>query len=479
MASDETISPQQKAIEASADAYAHLVRATSDICSPRYHYYCVDEFAKLPDELVLVANTRQIPIKDNALLQLGSVDGALEAEAVPDRGPNAVRFTPVKSRGKNSALTRWKSGLYEDFQQIETLEPRANYVCMPEFGFPFGLSYKAAIELPIKVDVEWQWLQTSEFLSERFVCLGSAHRSFYRTSKTKELQYENIAVIYPSGTRSSLDAKKIFEGKRDRVMVNARVTGVEFTATTGSERGITATFKEHRVSATRRAHLSQPGAAALPKEQVRFAKNAFDFYEMTADQIQPPIYVRKKSPARKLGEYIDASGKIELDVFVTDLGVVGVLICYDAFDPSIFLSAVRMYYDSLDAGADFYHQGIDVFFIPAFNRSPKFVEMCKVLSRETNSVVVYVSGDKRCEVKSNVFVCGHSCEVWAYDMTEGDPEGDVYSLTKMPGHEHLHVYRIKKAVISYAMRCLRTHVGPEIRKDQIMMSRRLGWDVLN
>jgi hypothetical protein len=469
---------KEDALRAASDAYSQLIRATADICSPRYHYYCDDIKAKLPDdEIVVVANTRKVPIKDNALFKTGSATGALEARAVEDRGPDAVQFVPIKGRSREEAISTWKEGIRTDLQQIERHFPEARYVCLSEFGFPFALDYKEAMEIPPDLDRDWEWLKEANIISSRFVCMGSAHRSFFRSASSEDVQYENIAVVFPYGKKRSKHPNKIFEQKLASLPEQSKIDGVEFANQFG-ERGITATFKSDRYAATRRADLSGPKAASIDRLKVRFAKDAFDFYDSTADQAHPPVYIRKKSPARKLGEYIDANGKIELDVFVTELGVVAVLICYDAFDPTIFLSAVRMYLESLERNGGFVHQAIDIFFIPAFNRSQKFVDMCQTLSRETNSIVVYVSGDDRCEVKSNVFVCGQSCELWAEKMSDDDEASRYYKRESVPGHDHLHVHRINIEVVTAAMRHSRMHASPSIRRAMIIAPKRLGADVL-
>lgn len=459
--------------KAASEAYSRLVRATADICTPKYHYYCDDPEARLPNELVVVANTRRVPIRDNELLRIGSGEGALEAAAVPGKGTAALRFVPIPGREGKKAQAQWKTAVREDFDTIEKACPDANYICMSEFGFPFGLTHHTSIEVP-QSDSDWSWLQGSAVLRSRFVCLGTAHRSFYRSllRTQSSLQYENVAVVYPSGTDASRDPKQVFIAKRNRLEGVALVDGV--TLHPQVARGITAHFEGTEVTATRRADLSAPACANINPARLRFAKEAFDFFDMTAEAGEPPVYIRKKSPARKLGEYIDASGTYELDVFVTKFGVTAVLICYDAFDPSIFLSAVRMYHESSEQDGGFIHQAIDIFFIPAFNRSQKFVEMCQVLSLETNSVVVYVSGDERCAVKSDVFVCGQSCETWAKGMAKDEPHDVFYSVERVPASEHLHVHRIRKEVIDAAMRHMRLHASPKTRKSLIGPRVRLG-----
>jgi hypothetical protein len=464
--------------KAASEAYSRLVHATADICTPRYHYYCDDVEARLPDELVVVANTRRVPIRDNEVFRIGSGEGALEAEPVPGKGPAALRFVPIRGSDGKKALVQWKAAVRDDLDQIQKTCPEANYICMSEFGFPFGLSHHTSIDVPDS-DSDWKWLQSSAVLTSRFVCLGSAHRSYYRSRfvpTRASMQYENVAVVYPSGTDPSTEPKEIFLTKRDRLTGVALVDGVSLVPQVG--RGITARFEGTEIVATRRADLSAPACAAIEPARLKFAKEAFDFFDMTAESREPPVYLRKKSPARKLGEYIDANGKYELDVFVTNLGVTAVLICYDAFDPSIFLSAVRMYYDSLEQEGGFIHQAVDIFFVPAFNRSQKFVEMCKVLSLETNSIVVYVSGDDRCRVKSDVFVCGQSCETWAKGMAKDQGHDIFYSLTKIPASEHLHVHRIRKDVINAAMRHTRLHANPKTRKSLIGPPKRLGPEAL-
>jgi hypothetical protein len=461
--------------KAASDAYSRLVRATADICTPKYHYYCDDAEARLPPDLVVVANTRRVPIRDNDLLKIGSGEGALEAAEVPGMGPAALQFVPIKGRDGKKAQTQWKAAVREDLDTIQKICPDANYICMPEFGFPFGLSHYKGVGVP-ESDSDWRWLQGSALLNSRFVCLGSAHRRYYRSTFSRSMQYENVAVIYPSGNDASKEPKEVFIAKRDRLTGVALVDGVSLYPQV--TRGITAHFEDTEITATRRADLSAPAVSKIDPERLRFAKEAFDFFDMTADASNPPVYIRKKSPARKLGEYIDASGKYEIDVFVTKLGVTAVLICYDAFDPSIFLSAVRMYHASSEQDGGFIHQAIDMFFIPAFNRSQKFVEMCQVLSLETNSVVVYVSGDDRCQVKSDVFVCGQSCETWAKSMAKEKPSDVFYSVERIPDSEHLHVHRIRKDVIDAAMRHVRLHANPTTRKSLIGPPRRLGPEAL-
>lgn len=464
--------------KAASEAYSSLVRATADICTPKYHYYCDDAEARLPAELVVVANTRRVPIRDNDIFRMGSGEGALEAARVPGKGPAALQFVPITGREGRKALAEWKAAVREDLNTIQASCPDANYICLPEFGFPFGLSHHKSIEVP-ESDRDWKWLQGSPLLKSRFVCLGSAHRSFYRSAFRTQasMQYENVAVVFPSGTDSSRDPKDVFVAKRDKVAGVARVDGVMIRPQMVS-REIAAHFVGMEMVATRRSDLSAPAALKIDPVRLRFAKEAFDFFDTTAGAGKPPVYIRKKSPARKLGEYIDAGGKYELDVFVTKLGVTAVLICYDAFDPSIFLSAVRMYHESSEQEGGFIHQGIDIFFIPAFNRSQKFVDMCQVLSLETNSVVVYVSGDERCDVKSDVFVCGQRCETWAKGMAKDEPFGAFYKVERIPDSEHLHVHRIHRAVIDAAMRHVRLHASPTTRKSLIGPRRRLGPEAL-
>ncbi len=457
--------------KAATDAYAHLVRATADICSPKYHYYCDDADAKLPEDMVIVANTRKIPIRDNTFLRIGSTEGALEAVPVPGKGPTDVQF--VVPKGGRRALKQWKADIREDLSKIQSFCPEANYICLPEFGFPFGIEQSSTLEVPTS-DGDWRWLQESAVLSSRFVCLGSAHRRYRRSSRSGALQYENVAVVYPSGRNKSQTPADVFLRRRNNLKGIHQVKGV--TIKPQVERGISIHFDDTEVSANRQADLYAPACQAIDKTRYVHAKEAFNFIDTTAESSEPPVYIRKKSPARKLGEYIDASGKFELDVFVTELGVLAVLICYDAFDPSIFLSAVRMYYESRSGKGGFVHQAIDAFFIPAFNRSSKFVEMCKVLSRETNSVVIYVSGDDRCKTKSNVFVCGHSCDVWADSM--GAEEETFYEMRHVPDFEHLHVYRINRQVINAAMRHLRVHASPGVRAGILLGGQRLGEEVL-
>jgi hypothetical protein len=495
---DDTEQLEEDCHRASSEAYGQLVRATADICLPRYHYFCDDAVAKLPNELIVVANTRRVPIRDNDLVQVGSDVGALEAVRVKGKDKGALRLAPVDKK----EVTEWKKALHDDFSLIEKFEPRPNYVCVSEFGFPFGLRHQESMPIPPAADQEWDWLQDTEYLTKRFVCLGSAHRQYRREKGKNDLRYENLAVVYPNGKGASRHAKEVFESKRDVLAERLsseeaererrdpgdrvpEIRGVRLSRR-GSDkaRGISAYFKKEGKSADVRSDLSLKDFARIDPDSRQLAKDAFDFYDATADAGMPPIYIRKNSPARKLGEYIDVEGKIELDVFVTDFGVVSVLICYDAFEPSIFLSAVRMYYESMGKKGGFYHQGIDIFFIPSFNRSQKFVDMCRVLSSETNSMVVYVSGDERCEDKSKIFVCGETCAEWAAQMVtdeEGKKTGspkEYFTKTLIPKHEHLHIYKISRKLVLAAQQEMAKQFPPDIRESLILTPRRMGTAML-
>ncbi len=106
-----------------------------------------------------------------------------------------------------------------------------------------------------------------------------------------------------------------------------------------------------------------------------------------------PWWHYKSAPARGLGENILGPDGVKLPIYMNEIDLDGkrfpiaviVAICYDAFDPSMFLNLVLQ---CRQASKEF----MSVILVPSFNTSPEFVELLRDLSCVARCAVVYVNG---------------------------------------------------------------------------------------
>jgi hypothetical protein len=114
--------------------------------------------------------------------------------------------------------------------------------------------------------------------------------------------------------------------------------------------------------------------------------------------------ILKRTPASKAGELLTGFHGIDMQVFDTIIGKLAVVICSDAYDPSIVLEFFA------ESGPTEYRR--DIILVPSYNRSDKLTHMCQVLSLTSRSVVVMVDAcSQRTSTsenfeKSSVWVCG-------------------------------------------------------------------------
>lgn len=98
----------------------------------------------------------------------------------------------------------------------------------------------------------------------------------------------------------------------------------------------------------------------------------------------------KLVPATKAGEVLSPRNSIKTRYYETSLGRIAVLICVDAYDPTILFS---MLYPRLFApkgvGANQPNR-VDLILVPAYNLSPKLYYACQVLSLLCKCTVVLV-----------------------------------------------------------------------------------------
>jgi predicted amidohydrolase len=115
--------------------------------------------------------------------------------------------------------------------------------------------------------------------------------------------------------------------------------------------------------------------------------------------------VLKRTPASKAGELLSGFHGIDMQVFDTIIGKIAVVICSDAYDPSIVLE-----YFAQSGPSGEYRR--DIILVPSYNRSHKLADMCQVLSLTSRSIVVMVDACRQRTSrsrefdKSSVWVCG-------------------------------------------------------------------------
>jgi hypothetical protein len=93
----------------------------------------------------------------------------------------------------------------------------------------------------------------------------------------------------------------------------------------------------------------------------------------------------KFSPAINLGEKLHPKDDLYWTYYATALGRVGVLICFDAIDPSVLQ---RQIYFSRDVPAD---NRINLYIIPTFSPNDRVRDQAEVLSYFTKSIVLYTN----------------------------------------------------------------------------------------
>lgn len=152
---------------------------------------------------------------------------------------------------------------------------------------------------------------------------------------------------------------------------------------------------------------------------------------------------RKLVSASSAGEEVMTPIDRTIHYYETSLGVIGILICVDAYSPDVLLSLVN----SRDADqainnpdrSDLRNR-IDYIFIPSYNRSRKLYYACQVLSLLCETTVVLIDGwgqnkeKKRAQVE--MFVCGRAFSDIAQDSDEigalkSDPKKETIGVWEL------------------------------------------------
>lgn len=458
-----------------------LVKATKDITLPQYHYFCAEEDVRMLNEMpdnqgiTFAVNVYAIPCPLPHEGGGDAPDGPYALMVSSKRG-GLKTFMPETDPDGAKLFADWTKDYVDAFVTLNDIAGvrDIDFVCVPEFGLPLafgdtrgphynGENYKA----------EWKTLQGLKILKDRFVCLGSAYREYnstdgYLRKSGRRTLIDNIAYVYPVGNspkysitkKSIIDAKlktisktyykycgiKLSAADDGRLNCTIKIARLKLPAT--SDRSILFRYKEFRDLRDR-----DPGKAAYD-----IIDSAFDFHDSLVfqDRLHSPKHqflVYKQNAAKKLSEYLDRREQAKFNVYVTEKGVVAVLICYDAYDPATFLSAMRIQGERRENRLKF--PKIDIFLIPAYNSSSKFVEMCQLLSLATKSIVVYCTGHAHVKVddRIRVFIDGidalyrKGADEKIVSRSGLGPEHEYVTFTPVAGKPHLKVFTLSKEAI--------------------------------
>jgi hypothetical protein len=475
------------------DVFRSLILNTRFSVSFKVHYYCQASEASLDRildqrDLLFATSCRPVPIETTVEVpegygtEVGVSLGALRLDNLPNRGDGAKHLRPVDRKSKPASLiSQWERDVDSDLLainralQVEAAHSgAAQYVCLPEFGlpyFPISSKGKPRFAFSVKADHPYHWpkalanVQEELLHVDRFVCLGSAHLAI-TPKQGGPVKYQNVSVVFPQKLTASLKRDDVFREKRNRLPIGYKSNEVVITPSQNGSK-LTANFPNLDTTVVERLELEffEKGKA------VDYAKEAFDYFYSTERTRFAPIYVTKNNPARRMGEYLDPETSIVINVFVTKNGVVSTIICYDIFDPAIFLALVRQYFASKSQDAKFSHPSPDIFLIPAYNKHPAFVKACQTLSFMTQSIVFYTSGYSDCLTGSALFVCGMKLSDLADDLGEGFD----MKITEM---DYIRVGRITRSIYEKAMNKSSIAQMQMGVKDHLFSERRLGVEAL-
>lgn len=455
------------ALMQTSQSYGALRDATKDICLPICHYFGENSEIGLKNEVSIVVSTRPVPIQE--LAENGQIvtDGALRIKEKGKLG----RLAENTTEAGQDLLEQWKIDFRSDLDEFAKSE--AQIFCAPEFGCPYGLKFTKTLALP---EAEFPVRDLSAIATGRFVCLGTSHRKFeefQRATDLPQMRHENVAVTFPWGLGDSVEARSIFEQKighldiPENMDVNSTITGRVRLDLDHADETL-------RVNERDELHLSEI-SSRVSRPRLSYAKDVFDFRDSLVEDRSPPFYSFKKSPARKLGEYLDSTGLLKFDIFYTPIGAIAVLVCYDAYDPDIFLSAVRLFRQSEDTDSRFVHGKVDIFLVPSFNKSRKLVEMCRRLSQETESVVVYLSGDPRCSTRKRIFFSGYDGEVLKRSISNDDENASAhFSQVGIGKGGHLTKFTFSRELMQFATSAMGGVTHRNYRRQEKDPNRRQG-----
>lgn len=142
-------------------------------------------------------------------------------------------------------------------------------------------------------------------------------------------------------------------------------------------------------------------------------------------EIEEPIKHKKLSPAEHADEAISTPESPRVTYYDTVMGRIAVLICVDAYNPTVLMSL-------LGNRATRGHEQIDYVLVPAYNDSPKLYYSCQVLSLVSGSVVMLVDACSKSSkdakpAETAIFIHGRLFSDLVTDDALDEPVGEYLS----------------------------------------------------
>jgi hypothetical protein len=110
----------------------------------------------------------------------------------------------------------------------------------------------------------------------------------------------------------------------------------------------------------------------------RTIKNSGERFEFVHDKI---------APAEKLGERLVPRNLIDWNYYHTDIGLIAVLICFDALDPRMLMRLATFQANVGNGDRD----RISAIVVPCFSPNTHVRECCRLISKIMNTLVIYAN----------------------------------------------------------------------------------------
>jgi hypothetical protein len=402
-----------------------LIQNTTSICNIRFRY--------LSEPAAPATSFGENGVKIAAYV--GAI--STESNKVPKNCTKPLclvenEFGKVWQLQENQATNDWRASYLNELGKIGN-GVNASIVCFQEFAFPYTATKNLSAEAKDFRKKVRDQLQHSD----RFIMLGSHH---YQDDSAASHSLCNNGVVHTGTKHDVTSTEQHIQNQLSKTLGNpgkiAELEDVEANVELLKsndnrqlslkkklgdhvlEAGSYSDFLKKRLQ-TKFKNQEQELKAFRPIVQDVF--QYFDSFELDETELQ--VEIQKNTPALKLKEGIFKLGMHNVDVFATKHGVIAVLICHDVFDPSLLLRAAKVNLDSLQSGRNLVHPKIDLFLVPSFNSSSKFLDACAALSFLAESTVLYTNSyQKTDETKSALFINGTSVEDWHTEYKKNSGE---------------------------------------------------------
>lgn len=119
------------------------------------------------------------------------------------------------------------------------------------------------------------------------------------------------------------------------------------------------------------------------------------------------VFHPKFSPASKIGEKLRPAEDIRWHFYDTPIGFIGVLICFDAYDPRMMLRLISLSAENAES------RKFTALIVPTFSRNDEIREKCKVLSDMMQCLVIYTNAQYKVRDKDKKPIpARHTAPYW-------------------------------------------------------------------